>query len=164
MGETLVLPPPLSSEAIEAMISEQIDAAVSELGSSGREIASAESTAQQAGITGTVDITGLVIPSFDRTTRNLMVELFIAMYIGAGTQPSNIVSAICDAADVVKGQSSTYVVSGGQQFAIAREKIVAPGNYSRKARTTRSGSAGGSITLNGAGNPNIVARLRVVEL
>lgn len=130
-------------------------------GPSGREIAYAESTVAQTGITTATDITGLVVTSFTVSTRPVVVEAFLPGIYGT-TIGTGLQVFIADAANAVTAQAGfTCAVEYDVRPIIARERITTPGTYTRKVRAARN--AGTGTVGNGFDLAAVTASISVTE-
>jgi hypothetical protein len=132
-----------------------------EEGSSGRELAYAETSIAQGGITSIVDVLGLSI-DFVVDERPVMVEIYSPV-VYADAANTNVLVAICDEAGTIKQQSGFFfsnVLDSNE--VIVKERIETPGNYTRKVRVYRSAGAG--VVVHGITDPIITSHIRAVEL
>lgn len=127
--------------------------------STGRELAYAESSVVQSGLTTVeTDITNLSI-TFTVTNRPVYVEVFLP-YLLAVTNSVTASVKLTDEANVLK--RLVPVTLGGASYfgeAFLRARIATPGTYTRKARIVRVLGTG-SITVNA--DATTVASIRAV--
>lgn len=136
-----------------------ISAAIAANGASGKELASAESTTVQSGISTMTPITGLSI-TFTVGSRPVWVEGVTGYtYSGAGAVGGAIF--ITDGANAVKRQGgySTDAANFGAS-PIARERISTPGTYTRLLQVSR---AAGAATVTNGIDATTVSSLRAIE-
>ena len=130
-----------------------------EQGPSGRELAVAESTVQQTGITSITDLTGMSI-TFTVGTRPVWVEVECPV-VGLTTVGAAAILTISDGANVSKRSAAIYcAVANETKPVTVKERISTPGEYTRKVRLARSGAGTAS---NGAGNALYTAHIRAIE-
>lgn len=100
----------------------------------------ASATAQQAGITTEVDVTGLSV-GFEVGDTPWIVEANIP-YALAVTNSIAATLRITDAANTVKSAISMTLVAAAAGSLRCEERITTPGTYTRKARVLRSNGSG----------------------
>jgi hypothetical protein len=110
----------------------------------GRELAYAESTAEQAGIAAATDVTGCSI-TFQVRARPVYVYGDIDFITSSAAVAGNAI--IADAANTVKA-NRFFQVTSAQNFGLpgrAVERITTPGTYTRKLRITKY--SGGTVSV-----------------
>lgn len=133
-----------------------------EQGGSGREIAVAESTTYQTGMTGApTDITGLSI-TFTVIDRPVYVEAELP-WVQCSAAAGAVVIVLADAANVDKRWSPKLNVAS-ELFALrVAERISTPGTYTRKVRIWRTS---GTVTFSNNANPGssiVTSYIRAIE-
>lgn len=120
----------------------------------------AESTTLQVGIAAATDLAGLVV-TFEVTDLPVYVDLWLPRVQFTADQNAAVARISDQAGTVMATGSADSSRANGIESMEAREKITAPGVYTRKAVLTRATGAG--TLSNGLDNASVTARLTASE-